>query len=87
MSSESGSIVPSEDGFCMASDDEENGFCGEDSNKKLLMPFDIPDLPMCDRHAEMFADWTEADTIRELVEMMTEEESIDSLKEDLDGDF
>ena len=66
---------------------EEEGFCGEFSNKKLLMPFDIPDIPMCDRHAEMFSDWTDSDTIRELVDMMTEEEAIDTLKEEFDDDF
>lgn len=70
----------------MASDDELEGFCGEPANKKMLMPFDIPDLPMCDRHANMFEGWTQEDTIRELVEMMTEEDSIDTLREDLDGD-
>jgi hypothetical protein len=73
-------ITECEVGFCMASEDGQS-FCQEFSNKKLLMPLDLPDLPLCDYHAEMFASWTDDDTIRELVEIMTDEDGMDYLKE------
>jgi len=72
--------------FCMVSEDDEN-FCGELAVKVMNMPFSIPDMPMCERHYGMFANWTHEDTIGELVEMMTEEESMNNLKEELDDDL
>lgn len=62
-------------------------FCGEIADKALRMPFEIDHLPLCPRHLVMFQTWTEEDTIREIVDVMTDEESIKSLKEDLDDDF
>lgn len=79
-------IVDCDPGLCMASEDNET-FCDEYSNKMLVMPLGLPDLPLCDFHADMFRDWTDDDTIRELVEIMTEEEGIDYLKEIMDDDF
>ena len=70
----------------MVSEDDEN-FCGELAVKAMNMPFSIPDMPMCERHYGMFANWTHEDTIGELVEMMTEEESMNNLKEELDDDL
>jgi len=79
-------ISECEEGSCMASEDNEN-FCGEPSNKKPMMPLGLPDLPLCHFHAEMFASWTDDDTIRELVELMTDEDGMDYLKEITDDDF
>jgi hypothetical protein len=70
----------------MVSEDDEN-FCGELAVKAMNMPFNIPDMPMCERHYGMFVNWTHEDTIGELVEMMTEEESMNNLKEELDDDL
>jgi hypothetical protein len=70
----------------MVSEDDEN-FCGELAVKAMNMPFNIPDMPMCQYHYGMFANWTHEDTIGELVEMMTEEESMNNLKEELDDDL
>lgn len=81
-------IVPCEQSFCLATSlFQDNEFCKMEANKKLLMPFDLPPLPLCDFHAEIFDDWTQEDTIREFVEVMTEEQSIRNLMEDFDDDF
>jgi len=79
-------VVDSDISFCMASDNEED-FCGEIARKKLLMPFDLPEMYLCDRHADMFAEWTDDDTIRELVDLMTDEEGIELFKEGFDDDI
>jgi hypothetical protein len=72
--------------FCMVSEDNED-FCGELAVKAMRMPFEIPNMPMCEYHCGMFENWTHEDTIGELVEMMTEEESMNNLKEELDDDL
>jgi len=79
-------IVDAEDAVCLVSDDDGN-YCNNFSNKVLLMPLDIPDLPMCDEHTIMFKDWTYDDTIRELVDIMTNEEGMEYLREIIDDDF
>ena len=73
--------------FCRAMNEETMDFCGEFANKALRMPFGIDDLPLCPRHLVLFEGWTEEDTIREIVDVMTDEDSIKSLKEDLDDGY
>jgi hypothetical protein len=86
LKTDSSKIVDSDISFCMASDNDED-FCGEFARKKLLMPFDLPEMYLCDRHADMFSDWTDDDTIRELVDLMTDEEGIELFKEGFDDDI
>lgn len=73
--------------FCRAMNELTMEFCGEIANKALQMPFGLDDLPLCSQHLVLFEGWTEEDTIREIVDVMTDEESIKSLKEDLDDDY
>jgi hypothetical protein len=73
--------------FCRAMNDVTMDFCGEIAHKALRMPFEIIDLPLCANHLILFEGWTEEDTIREIVDAMTDEESIKSLKEDLDDGY
>lgn len=70
----------------MVSEDDES-FCGQLAMKAMNMPFNIPAMPMCEHHYGVFRSWTHEDTIGELVEMMTEEESMNNLKEELDDDL
>lgn len=79
-------IVEADEYVCLVADDD-GQFCCEVSNKVLMMPLGIPNLPMCDEHAEMFEGWTNDDTIRELVELMTDEDGMEYLKEIIDDDF
>lgn len=73
--------------FCRGFNESEMDFCGDIANKALKMPFGIDDLPLCPKHIGIFSTWTEEDTIREIVDIMTEEESIRNLREELDDDF
>jgi hypothetical protein len=73
--------------FCRAMNEFTMEFCGEIANKALRMPFEIDDLPLCPNHLILFENWTDEDTIREIVDVMTDEDSIKSLKEDLDDGY
>lgn len=73
--------------FCRAMNHVTMKFCGEMALKALRMPFEIDDLPLCPEHLLLFENWTDEDTIREIVDVMTDEESIKSLKEDLDDGY
>jgi hypothetical protein len=48
----------------------------------MSMPFDVPSMPLCIIHAYEFRDWTVEDTIREFVEVMTEEEFLRTLEDE-----
>ena len=71
---------------CLYQDWEEADICGLPTIYGMVMPFDVPSMPLCIIHAYEFRDWTVEDTIREFVEVMTEEEFLKVLEDDIDDD-
>jgi len=76
-----------EDTECVYESDEFSGICGEITDRALNMPFDIAVMPLCTNHAFEYRDWTFDDTIREFVKVMTEEDTMKKLKENIDDDI
>ena len=60
--------------------------CGIETVRGLKMPFDMPPMPLCMKHAYEFRGWTFNDTIREFVNAMTEEEMFNNFLENLGED-
>lgn len=77
-------FVAIEETYCAYQDSEEGEECGISTTRGLTMPFDIPSMPLCPIHAYEFRDWTMEDTIKEFVEIMTEEDVFPFFKEGLD---
>lgn len=52
----------------------------------FVMPFDLPNLPVCPEHVEVMEGLTMQEAFTLLVDFMTEEEGMDILKEIMDND-
>lgn len=72
--------------FCSYQEKEEDDECGIETSRGLAMPFNIPPMPLCPIHAYEFRDWTYEDTIKEFIEIMTEEDAFDFFREGLEDD-
>lgn len=72
--------------ICFYQEEDDEDICREPAFIGMIMPFDIPAMPLCFFHAYTFRDWTMEDTLREFVNVMTEEESLQMLREELDDD-
>ena len=72
---------------CVYQDDEDAPFCGIMTDRGMLMPFDIPSMPLCAIHAYEFRDWTTEQTIEQFISVMTEPEFMESLRLDEDDDI
>ncbi len=75
-----------EETICVYQESDEDDICGEATSRGMMMPFDIPAMPLCFIHAYKFRDWTRNDTLREFIEVMTEEESIRELEDMINDD-
>lgn len=65
---------------------EQEPECGVETVRGLNMPFVMPPMPLCMKHAYEFRDWTFDDTIREFVGAMTEEEMFSNFLENFGDD-
>ena len=72
---------------CVFQDDEEKPICGITTDRGLLMPFDMPVMPLCITHAYEFRDWTMEDTVEQLASVMMEPEFLDLLRREEDDDI
>jgi len=75
-------FISIEESPCLYQDWEGSDICGLPTVYGMSMPFDVPSMPLCIIHAYEFRDWTVEDTIREFVEVMTEEEFLRTLEDE-----
>jgi len=82
---------PSEERFlvieetsCVYQSHEDDDECGILTRRGLSMPFNLPPMALCPIHAYEFRDWTVEDTIKEFIEVMTDEDAFDFFREGLD---
>lgn len=68
-------------------EDEHNGRrCENMASYGLIMPFDFPAMPLCRVHAYDFQDWTINDTLREMIDILAEDDYFDTFLKEQDND-
>jgi len=72
---------------CAYQQDELSDLCGILTDRGLLMPFNMPSMPLCIMHAYEFRDWTAEDIIEQFISIMTEDEFIENWRLEEDDDF
>ena len=70
---------------CMASDDE-SSFCMQEADKMYIMPLGLPPLPVCDKHIELMEGLNLQEILQMVVDVMTEKEGLEYLKEIIEND-
>lgn len=70
---------------CMASDDGLE-FCMDPAFRMFVMPLGLPGLPVCQDHIDAMNGLTIQEALTMMVDLMTDEEGIDILKEIVEND-
>jgi len=71
---------------CVYQEYEDGDECGNITVRALNMPFEVPPMPLCYVHAYEFRDWTNDDTVREFVAIMTEDDVLKDFLEKFNDD-
>jgi len=72
---------------CVYQENEESEVCGILTDRGLLMPFNMPSMPLCIIHAYEFRDWTMENIIEQFISVMMDDEFIENWRLEEDDDF
>jgi len=72
---------------CAYQENEESEVCGILTDRGLLMPFNMPSMPLCIIHAYEFRDWTKENIIEQFISVMMDDDFIENWRLEEDDDF